>query len=160
MSTRTPRLAYFIIGIVGGLIAGVSVMTTWRSIDFAGGITTDKGVDLPWGRVALALAVAVIILTLMTRRGGSEEPRSWTIAAMLPVGLVLSAIGGLALSQTSFIYGDAATSKVLGIAKASGETRTIGPGPTILVCGGVLIVLAAGAGLMWIRAWRRANLAG
>jgi hypothetical protein len=156
MNTRPRRLAFFVLGIAGGLASGVGATTTWRSIDFAGGITTDRGVDLLWGKVALALSVTAIILTLISRKGSSEEPRPWTIAALLPVGLVLSALGGLALSQASFVYGAATPAKALTIAAAHGEIRTIGLGPTILICGGFLMVLAAGSGLIWIRAWRRA----
>jgi hypothetical protein len=173
MHTRGPRLTFFILGIVGGLLAGVGAITAWRTTASLGDEIPTKGIDTPAGKIALAFAVAAIILTLATRKGHTEEPRTWTLTVLLFSGIALVLIGGLAAAQLDAIYGDARVAAAQKIAKALNdngveatvddvlaqmdkvETRRPEPGPWLLLAGGVLLLAGAGTGFLWRRAWNR-----
>lgn len=171
--TRAPRLTYFVIGIAGGLVAGMGSIATWRTIEMGAEALT-KGVDTVAGKITLGLAVATIVLALVTRKGQSEEPRTWPVICLLVSGIALTVIGGLGAAQVDAVYGDtraadaeriATTLNQQGIKTTANDllaqmdrvgTLHPGRGPWILLTGGVLVLVSAGAGLLWIRAWKRA----
>lgn len=111
-----------------------------------GGKAVRKGVDTTAGKIALALGVAVIILGLATRKGSSEEPRTWPIVVVPVAGIALASTGALASAGAAFIYNERAT---------QAETITMGPGPAILLAAGIAVTLASWAGLLWRAAWRK-----
>ena len=152
--TKLPRTSFFGFGIAGSLVAGMGALATWRTTDFAGGVTTIKGTDLVWGDVALALAVICIVVVLVSRVGSTEEPRRWATVVPLPVGLAMVLIGAFAFSTTSSIYGDGLTDEGRQAVVEAGEVLARGPGPLLLVIGGTLLLMASAAGLRWVQEWK------
>lgn len=149
------RLACFILGILGGLIAGVGALATWRTVDFANGITTIKGTDVIWGKIALALAVVTVVAVLGARVADTDQPRPFAAVSPLLSGIALAVIGALAWPVESFVYGDNLTEAERQIVREAGEILARGPGPALLITGGVILVAAGVAGIAWTRAWKR-----
>jgi len=164
--TKNRRIAFFALGICGGLVAGTGALLEWQAVNI-GGVSKIKGTDTVFGIIALILAVAVIILTLATRKGSSEEPRAWTPPTILALGAVITAIGAIAATGASFIYDPQRRSDAEKIAKATGASvdeilRTLervtatrqGSGPWVVLTGGLLAIGAYLAGRAWLKSWR------
>lgn len=164
--TKSRRLAFFALGICGGLVAGAGAVMEWQAVNI-GGVSKIKGTDTVFGIITLILALAVMILTLATRKGSSEEPRAWTPPTILALGAVITAIGAIAATGASFIYDPQRQSDAEKIAKATGASvdeilRTLervtatrqGPGPWVVIVGGLTVVGAYLAGRAWLKAWR------
>ena len=119
--TKNRRIAYFALGICGGLAAGVGAVLEWQAVNI-GGIRKIYGTDTAFGITALILAVLVIILTLATLKGSSEEPRAWGPPLVLLLGAALAVIGGIAATGASFVYDPERRSDAEKIAKAAGAS--------------------------------------
>ncbi|MCJ7832125.1 MAG: hypothetical protein MUP92_01595 [Actinobacteria bacterium] len=164
--TKSRRLAFFALGICGGLVAGAGAAMEWQAVNI-GGISKTHGTDTVFGIIALVMSLCVIIVTLATRKGSSEEPRTWGPPTIFALGAAITAIGGIAASGASFVYDPQRRSDAEKIAKATGATvdeilKTLdrvtgvhqGTGPWVVVAGGLVIVGAAVAGFAWWKAWR------
>lgn len=153
MSARAPRLFTFGLGVAGGLVVGLGALVTWRTTDFANGITTIKGTDTVWGLITLGLAVLSIVAVLSARVADTDQPRTWAAVAPLPAGIAVAVVGALAWPVEGFVYGDDLTAAMREVARQTGEILTRGPGPGLLIGGGALLMASGVAGIIWVRAW-------
>ena len=141
-SSSSPglRAAGFLCAALGALLVGVATMLTWvtEATDQPAVVqTTYKGVDLLDGKVALALAVVVLIAILGSRAG--TGPRARRGAAIVVVICSFSLIG---LSGAAVVT---APSRFV-------EPVKVGAGPWLALAGGVLVLAGGIMTLAWASA--------
>jgi hypothetical protein len=141
-STASPglRAAGFLCAALGALLAGVATMLTWITEATNQPVvvqTTYKGVDLLDGKVALALAVVVLVAILASRVGAGPGARRG--AAIIVVICSFSLIG---LSGAAVVT---ASSRFVQPVK-------VGAGPWLALAGGVLALAGGIMTLAWASA--------
>lgn len=161
-STARPtnlRLAGFVATALGGLLLGLGAVAAWGKI----GPTDTKGIDIPEGKVALAVAAFVLLSIPAIRVAGGRVGRR-TIAWMVIVGSLLAA--GLAVwalaDATTRIGGVAIDREAHRIALETGlpeadlkrqlERLTdvqIEPGVWLTVAGGALGAIGGVLSVVW-----------
>lgn len=163
------RLAYFTVGILGGLSAGAGGVLEWQAVNF-GGVRKIHGTDTAAGVAILSMAVAVIVVTLLTRKGSTDEPRSWGAPVNLVLGAAITVGGVMAASGAAIVYDPSRNSEAQRLAAATGTTSQeilkiweeatgvhTGAGPWVVLAGGAAVVIASAIGFAWTREWKRAS---
>jgi hypothetical protein len=105
-SSRTGmglRAGGFLVTVVGSLLLGVGALLGWisvgvRGIDTGDVTPVDRGVDMPEGVIALALAVIALVAVLVTRIGGTGSARRGAAFLVLAAGWLAVAVVGATLA--------------------------------------------------------------
>jgi hypothetical protein len=164
------RLAAFALTAGGALLMGIGSLLTWVTVGIADQLavqTVTPGTDLSGGLITLICAVVVLVLVLVSRFV------TGTIRRVMPI--VVIAAGALATAVAGYFIWAAPTHYspvdderlVTALANATGrsieEVRTalaqvidqlggythVGPGPWIVLIGGVLVIVGGVLTLQW-----------
>jgi tryptophan-associated transmembrane protein len=175
------RLAGFALTAVGALVMGVGARLDWVTVGLGqipNSQSVDNGADLLAGKIALGCAIAVLILVLVGRATSGR----WRIA----LGIVTIALAAFVAALAAwFIVGApdhyspvdnerlvAALAAVFkktpdeiraGLASTIdqlGGYTHVGPGPWVVIVGGVLVIVGGVLTLRWARRLRQNDGAG
>jgi hypothetical protein len=98
------RAVGFLFATLGGLLAGIATMLMWieESQELPDVLRpTFLGIDLPDGKVVLALSVVIIIASLVSRKGGGSTPRRGAAVLVVVAAFITIGIAGAALVTAS-----------------------------------------------------------
>jgi hypothetical protein len=146
------RLSGFVVASVGALLMGAGATATWITVGIPNesAHTAIRGTDLPDGVVVLLCAMVTLAGVVATRIAGSRSARQALGALVAIAGLVAGAIG------TAFLVGGKdreAVIKALGIPRdlwsQFGAFRDLGPGPYLVVLGGLIGILGGILTMAW-----------
>jgi hypothetical protein len=145
-------LAGFLVASTGALLMGVGAMATWMTVGIPNepAHTDIRGADLTDGLVVLLCALTVVSAMIATRVVRSCVARQLLGLLVAIDGLVAGAIGA------AFLVGGKdrdAVIKTLGIPRdiwsQFGAFRDLGPGPYLVLLGGLLGVFGGLMILFW-----------
>lgn len=156
MDASTPsslRLAGFVCSMVGAILIGVGATTTWITVGIGAGGNADTvipGTDMIDGVVALVCAVAVLVGVLGTRMASRPGARKMLASVAIAAGFVAFAIGGafLLVGPSRSAVLDAVGMPVSDF-EANGGFRELGPGPYLVLLGGILAFVGGVLSLAW-----------
>jgi hypothetical protein len=177
-STERPsslRLAGFVAVVVGAVLAGIGATRAWASV----GLLADRrhandvaviGTDVWEGKAVLLLAVAALVLVLVTRIVASTSARRALAVVVLILGLACAAIAGSAALRARDRFGgtEGVDRLAAAIARQTGDAEDVvrdallkalagtvrvdtTANPWLAVAGGVAIAVGGGLGLAWAR---------
>jgi len=173
MDTSRPsnlRLAAFALTALGALVIGVGSILTWVTVGIAGQTALDsptRGTDIRDGKIALACAIAVLVLVIVSRLVG-DLGRA-IVAGVIIVAGALAALVSLSFlrsASTKYVAVDSA-GLVAKVAQAEGKTvaqaaqelaqmveklgafTRIGAGPWVTLGGGVMVVIGGVLTVVW-----------
>ena len=167
------RLAAFVLTAAGALVIGVGSLLTWVTVGIAGanGIqTASPGTDLVAGLITLVGAVAILVFVVMSRLVGDAARRilaaivillgslsallaSWFVwAAPRTYSPVDSQALNDAIATATGRSPEAVQTTLAKVIDQLGGYTHVGPGPWVVIVGGVLVI---GGGILTLR-WARA----
>ncbi|HYJ61027.1 MAG TPA: hypothetical protein VE032_06130 [Actinomycetota bacterium] len=154
------RLAGFLLAVVGALLVGIGVVTTWATVGIGGeNIHTDiPGVDLPDGKVALGCAVVMLVGILATRMVRSGRAAAAWSGLVIAVGVIAMAIGGAFLVTGLDRSAVVASLPPREFWDAVGAFEDLGTGAILVLLGGVLGFCGGIASLAWAMRGRDAEV--
>jgi len=167
------RLAAFALTAAGALVMGVGSLLTWVTVGIAdaNGIqTVSPGTDLAAGLITLASAVVILVLVVMSRLV-RDGVRRILAAVVIIVGSLSALLAAWFVKAAPDYYSPVDNQALIdAIATATGkspeEVKTalaqvidqlggythVGPGPWVVIIGGVLVVAGGILTLLWARA--------
>jgi hypothetical protein len=176
LDTSAPsglRLAAFALTAVGALVMGVGSLLTWVTVGIAdaNGIqTVSPGTDLAAGLIALVSAVVILVLVVMSRLVG-DGARRILAAVVILIGSLSALLAAWFVKAAPDYYSPVDDQALIdAIATATGkspeEVKTalgqvidqlggythVGPGPWVVIIGGVLVIAGGILTLRWARA--------
>jgi hypothetical protein len=179
----TLRLVAFVLTAVGALAIGVGSVLTWVSAGFTPAALAEltsvtKGLDTNEGKVALGCAVATLILVVVSRVV-SDAARAVLAAAMVVLGALAAVVAAMFISSASTNYSPIDSESIIAklavqlghspdqvraaLATISGQLGPythVGPGPWIVIAGGVSVAVGGVLTVRWaarLSAGRTAN---
>ena len=163
------RLAGFALTAVGALLLGIGSRLVWVTVGLgsvSGSQTAYLGTDLGAGKIALGGAAAVLVLVLIARM--TSRWRRWVSVAIIAVGSLVAALAGwfivAAPDHYSPVDDERLVSALSGILRKSpdeiraglasvidklGGYTHVGPGPWVVIVGGVLVAVGGILTLRW-----------
>jgi hypothetical protein len=147
------RVAGFALCVVGALLIGYGATATWVTVGIEAGGNTDTvilGTDMVDGIVAVICAVALLVGIIGSRMAGSRAARKVMSSVALASGFVAFVIGG------AFLLVGTSRSAVIdavGVPESDfeliGVVRELGPGPYLVMLGGILGFVGGIFSLAW-----------
>jgi hypothetical protein len=175
------RLAGFALTAGGALVIGIGSLLTWVTVGIADQLsaqTVSPGADLAAGLITLVCAVVVLVLVLVSRAIGNAARRVIAIV-VVAAGAFAAALAAYFIVVAPSHYSPVDDDKLIGaIAAATGrsveEVRTalaqvidtlggythVGPGPWVVIVGGVLVIAGGVLTLRWAKQLRTDEGAG
>jgi hypothetical protein len=172
------RLAGFALTAGGALLMGIGSLLTWVTVGIADQLavqTVTPGTDLSGGLITLICAVVVLVLVVMSRFV-TGAMRRFISMVVIAVGAVAAAVAGYFIWAAPTHYSPVDDDRlVTALANATGrsidEVRAalaqvvdtlggyahVGPGPWIVLIGGVLVVVGGVLTLQWSARLRSAT---
>jgi Tryptophan-associated transmembrane protein (Trp_oprn_chp) len=175
--TSERRLAGFALTASGALVVGIGSLLTWVTVGIAdqgNAQTVSPGTDLAGGLITLVCAVVVLVLALVSRAVGDAIRRIVSMV-VIAAGAFAAALATYFISAAPSHYSPVDDDKLVdAIATATGrsveEVRIalaqvidtlggythVGPGPWVVIVGGVLVIAGGVLTLRWAQR-RRPN---
>ena len=169
----TLRLAAFAVTVGGALLIGVGSLLTWVTVGIAdaqGLVTVSPGIDLAAGIFALISAVVILVLVVVSRLVG-EGARRILAGVVILMGAVSALLAAWFIKAAPDHYSPVDDQKLVdAIASATGKTADqvkaalatvidqlggythVGPGPWVVIVGGVLAIVGGVLTLRWAAA--------
>lgn len=162
---RNLRSAGFVCAAVGALLAGVGGLLPWVTTALSGVPSelspTYVGIDLPDGIVVMALAVVMLVATLMTRAGTGNVARRGMATVVIVSSFLVVGVAGASIVTADGRFKSTAVDDVVDDftpQEATGEQRAriedllelrIGPGPWLALLGGAIGAVGGVLTLAW-----------
>jgi hypothetical protein len=175
------RLAGFALTAGGALVMGIGARLDWVTVGLGqvpNSQSVDKGADLLAGKIALGCAIAVLILVLVGRATSGR----WRTALGVVVIALAAFVAGLAAwfiiaapDHYSPVDNDRLVAALAAVFKKTpdeiraglastidqlGGYTHVGPGPWVVIAGGVLVIAGGVLTLRWARRLRASEGAG
>jgi hypothetical protein len=167
------RLAAFVLTAVGALVIGVGSLLTWVTVgiaDATGIQTVSPGTDLVVGLVTLVGAVVILALVVMSRLV-ADRARRVLAGVVILLGSLTALLAAVFVKVAPEYYSPVDDQALIAaIANATGKTveqvraaltqvidevggyTHVGPGPWVVIIGGVLVIVGGILTLRWARA--------
>jgi hypothetical protein len=169
------RLAGFALTAGGALVMGIGSLLVWVTVGIADQQsvqTVSRGTDLAAGLITLVCAVVVLVLLLLSR-AVRDAARRVIATVVVAAGAFATALAAYFIIAAPSYYSPVDDDTLVGaIASATGrsadEVRTalaqvidtlggythVGPGPWVVVVGGVLVIAGGVSTLRWAKQLR------
>jgi hypothetical protein len=164
------RLLAFGLSAAGALVIGIGAVLDWVTVGFRGQVsleTTEPGTDLTAGRIALVCAVVILISIVVSRLalGGARKGLAALIIAAAAIAVAAAAwflgwgkdrytpVDSEALVNQLAAYLGASVeqirSQLASVVDQLGAYTHVGPGPWVVIGGGILALAGGVATLRW-----------
>jgi hypothetical protein len=174
------RLAGFGAAALGALVAGIGSLMEWVTVGIEGFANLDsptRGVEILDGKITLACAAVLLIGTMVSRVARPTGGRTGAALAVLLAGLACVAIAAGFLMTVSSRFDPVSSDELadqvaaqLGVpvevaeaqledtVESLGGFRDVGPGPIVVLGGGLVGALGGLLTLVWTRRIREASV--
>jgi hypothetical protein len=180
-ASRPSSLVGFALTAGGALLMGVGALLTWVTVGIADQLsvqTVSPGTDLAAGLITLVCAVVILVLVLVSR---AVRDRARRVISMVVVaaGAFGAALAGYFISAAPSHYSPVDDDKLVGAIAAAtrrpadqvrealakvidqlGGYTHVGPGPWVVIAGGVLAIVGGVLTLRWANQLRATGTAG
>ena len=175
------RLAAFALTAVGALVMGIGSLLTWVTVGIADqtSVQTDTpGTDLPIGLFTLVCAVVILVVVVMSRMV-RERARTVLAIVVIAIGAIVTALAAWFVAAAPDFYSPVDNEKLVSalaavyqrtpeeiraalsdvIDQLGGYTH-VGPGPWVVIIGGVVAAAGGVLTLRWARGLRTLDVNG